>query len=141
MQAQKHLGLPQPNLSVRLHEGTGDALLKEAVRTVAKGSGMPQFFNDKAVIPSIEELGIEEKDALNYAIVGCVELTTQGNNLGWSDSAMFNLNKALEAALTGGICLLTESVLRQITVIWRIMRHLRIWKKRSAVRLIILWIR
>lgn len=107
LQAQKHLGLPQPNLSVRLHEGTGDALLKEAVRTVAKGSGMPQFFNDKAVIPSIEELGIEEKDALNYAIVGCVELTTQGNNLGWSDSAMFNLNKALEAALTGGICLLT----------------------------------
>ena len=36
-----------------------------------------------------------------------MELTTQGNNLGWSDSAMFNLNKALEVALTGGICLLT----------------------------------
>lgn len=107
LQAQKHLGLPQPNLSVRLHEGTGDDLLKEAVRTVAKGSGMPQFFNDKAVIPSIQELGIREKDALDYAIVGCVELTTQGNNLGWSDSAMFNMNKALEAALTGGVCLLT----------------------------------
>ncbi len=68
---------------------------------------MPQFFNDKAVIPSVMELGIEEKDAMDYAIVGCVELTTQGNNLGWSDSAMFNLNKALEAAMTGGICLLT----------------------------------
>lgn len=68
---------------------------------------MPQFFNDKAVIPSIQELGIREKDALDYAIVGCVELTTQGNNLGWSDSAMFNMNKALEAALTGGVCLLT----------------------------------
>ena len=107
LQAQKHLGLPQPNLSVRLHEGTGDDLLKEAVRTVAKGSGMPQFFNDKAVIPSIQELGISEKDALDYAIVGCVELTTQGNNLGWSDSAMFNMNKALEAALTGGVCFLT----------------------------------
>lgn len=107
LQAQKHLGLPQPNLSVRLHEETGDDLLKEAVRTVAKGSGMPQFFNDKAVIPSIQELGISEKDALDYAIVGCVELTTQGNNLGWSDSAMFNMNKALEAALTGGVCFLT----------------------------------
>lgn len=107
LEAQKHLGLPQPNLSVRLHEGTGEALLKEAVRTVAKGSGMPQFFNDKAVIPSMMELGIEEKDALDYAIVGCVELTTQGNNLGWSDSAMFNLNKALEVTMTGGKCLLT----------------------------------
>ena len=107
LEAQKHLGLPQPNLSVRLHEGTSDELLKEAVRVVAKGSGMPQFFNDKAVIPSIQELGIEEKDARDYAIVGCVELTTQGNNLGWSDSAMFNLNKALEVTLTGGTCLLT----------------------------------
>ena len=105
--AQKHIGLPQPNLSVRLHEETGEELLKESVRTVALGSGMPQFFNDKAVVPAIEELGIEEKDALDYAIVGCVELTTQGNNLGWSDSAMFNLNKALEVTLTGGVCLLT----------------------------------
>lgn len=107
LKAQQHIGLPQPNLSVRLHEGTNEELLKEAVRTVALGSGMPQFFNDKAVIPSIMELGIEEKDARDYAIVGCVELTTQGNNLGWSDSAMFNLNKALEVTLTGGICLLT----------------------------------
>lgn len=107
LKAQEHLGLPQPNLSVRLHEKTGDDLLKEAVRVVSKGSGMPQFFNDKAVIPALEDLGISEKDARNYAIVGCVELTTQGNNLGWSDAAMFNLNKALEIAMTGGTCLLT----------------------------------
>lgn len=108
LKAQEHIGLPQPNLSVRLHPGTKDALLKQAIRVVAKGSGMPQFFNDKAVIPAmIESLGIAENDARDYAIVGCVELTTQGNNLGWSDSAMFNLNKVLELALNGGRCLLT----------------------------------
>ena len=107
LKAQEHLGLPQPNLSVRLHEHTGDEFLKQAIRVVAKGSGMPQFFNDKAVIPAMEELGIVEKDARDYAIVGCVELTTQGNNLGWSDAAMFNLNKVLELTLTGGKCLLT----------------------------------
>lgn len=107
LKAQEHLGLPQPNLSVRLHEKTSETLLKQAIRVVAKGSGMPQFFNDKAVIPAMEELGIKEKDARDYAIVGCVELTTQGNNLGWSDSAMFNLNKVLELTLNGGKCLLT----------------------------------
>ena len=107
LQAQKDLGLPQPNLSVRLHEGIGDELLKEAIRVVAKGSGMPQFFNDRAVIPALEALGVSEKDARNYAIVGCVELTTQGNNLGWSDAAMFNMNKVLELTLNGGRCLLT----------------------------------
>lgn len=107
LKAQEHLGLPQPNLSVRLHEHTGDRLLKEAIRVVSLGSGMPQFFNDKAIIPALMELGIEKADARDYAIVGCVELTTQGNNLGWSDAAMFNLNKVLELALNGGRCLLT----------------------------------
>ncbi|WP_294153307.1 formate C-acetyltransferase/glycerol dehydratase family glycyl radical enzyme [uncultured Selenomonas sp.] len=107
LQAQAHLGLPQPNLSVRLHPKTGDALLKKAIRVVAKGSGMPQFFNDKAVIPAFEELGFGTQEARDYAIVGCVELTTQGNNLGWSDAAMFNLCKALELALNGGKDLIT----------------------------------
>lgn len=44
---------------------------------------------------------------MDYAIVGCVELTTQGNNLGWSDSGMFNMNKVLELTLNHGRCLLT----------------------------------
>ena len=44
---------------------------------------------------------------MDYAIVGCVELTTQGNNLGWSDAAMFNMNKVLELTLNHGKCLLT----------------------------------
>lgn len=107
LHAQKHLGLPQPNLSVRLHERTGDELLKESIRVVAQGSGMPQYFNDNSVIPALESVGISREDALDYAIVGCVELTSQGNNLGWSDAAMFNLNKALELTLTGGVDLQT----------------------------------
>ena len=102
------MGLPQPNLSVRLCEETSDKLLKAAIKVVSLGSGMPQFFNDKAVVPAmIDDLGIEPKDARDYAIVGCVELTTQGDNLGWSDAAMFNLNKALELTLNNGKCLLT----------------------------------
>lgn len=111
LEAQEDLGLPQPNLSVRLHESTNDELLKKAIRVVAKGSGMPQFFNDKAIIKELEKLNIEHDDAMNYAIVGCVELTTQGNNLGWSDAAMFNMNKALELTLNHGKCLLTGKVL------------------------------
>lgn len=107
LKAQEHLGLPQPNLSVRLHKKTNEPLLKEAVKVVAKGSGMPQFFNDESIITAMMELGVTEKDARDYAIVGCVELTSQGNNLGWSDAAMFNLNKVLELTLNNGKCLLT----------------------------------
>ena len=107
LKAQEHMLLPQPNLSVRLHKNTSYKFLKESIKVVAKGSGMPEFFNDEAIIKPFIEMGISEKDARDYAIVGCVELTTQGNNLGWSDAAMFNFNKALELTLTGGKCLLT----------------------------------
>ena len=106
--AQEHIGLPQPNLSVRLNKNTSRTLMQKAIDVVSLGSGMPQFFNDEAIVKTMQEdLGIDKKDALNYAIVGCVELTTHGNNLGWSDAAMFNLNKALELTLNNGKCLLT----------------------------------
>ena len=111
LKAQKDIGLPQPNLSLRLHKHTNNELLKEAVRVVSLGSGMPQFFNDEAIIEELEKLGISHKDAMDYAIVGCVELTTQGNNLGWSDAAMFNLNKVLELTLHHGKCLITKKQL------------------------------
>lgn len=108
LKAQEDLGLPQPNLSVRLHKKSSSKLIQKAIQVVSKGSGMPQFFNDEAIIHSmIQDLHIDQKDAYNYAVVGCVELTTHGNNLGWSDAAMFNLNKALELTLNHGRCLLT----------------------------------
>ena len=111
LEAQGHILLPQPNLSARLHEHTPDTLLDECTRVIGLGSGMPQVFNDESIIPALEAQGISPEDAANYAIVGCVELTTHGNNLGWSDAAMFNLVKALELALNDGKCLLTGAQL------------------------------
>jgi len=107
LKAQEHLLLPQPNLSARLFEGSDQRFLEECSKVIGKGSGMPQIFNDKSIIPALMNQGISKRDAVNYAIVGCVELTTHGNNLGWSDAAMFNMVKAMELAINGGKCLLT----------------------------------
>lgn len=107
LKAQSHIRLPQPNLSVRLHKNSPKELLLEVTGVISKGGGMPQIFNDESIIPALERQGIDHKDACDYAIVGCVELTTQGNNLGWSDAAMFNMVKALELAVNNGVCLLS----------------------------------
>lgn len=107
LRAQEHLGLPQPNLSARVHKDSPEYFLYRCSQVIGKGSGMPQLFNDEAVIPALINRGISKEDALNYAIVGCVELTTMGNSLGWSDAAMFNMVKALELALNDGVCLLS----------------------------------
>lgn len=111
LKAQDHICLPQPNLSARLHENTPDELLDECTRVIGLGSGMPQVFNDESIIPALEAQGISHEDAVNYAIVGCVELTTHGNNLGWSDAAMFNLPKCLELAMNNGVDLITGAQL------------------------------
>jgi pyruvate formate-lyase/glycerol dehydratase family glycyl radical enzyme len=106
LKAQEHLGLPQPNLSARIYEGSPDDLVDSCSRVIGYGSGMPQIFNDEAIIPALQKVGFTKSDAMNYAIIGCVELSTQGKSLGWSDAAMFNLVKALELTLTGGIDLI-----------------------------------
>lgn len=107
LKAQEHILLPQPNLSARLFQGSSKEFVDECSRVIGKGSGMPQIFNDESIIPALMNQGISKSDAINYAIVGCVELTTHGNSLGWSDAAMFNLVKALELTLNNGICLQT----------------------------------
>lgn len=107
LKAQEQLLLPQPNLSCRIHRGSPQAFLETASRVVGLGSGMPQFFNDEAVVPALEAHGVSHRDAMNYGIVGCVELTTHGNALAWSDAAMFNLVKALELTINHGVDFLT----------------------------------
>lgn len=107
LQAQSHLLLSQPNLSLRIYKNSPQTLLEAATRVISLGSGMPQIFNDEGVIPALKAHGVSHEDAMNYAIVGCVELTTHGNALGWSDAAMFNLLKALELTLNHGIDQLT----------------------------------
>ena len=107
LQAQSHLLLPQPNLSLRIYKDSPQELLEHASRVIGLGSGMPQVFNDEAVIPALESHGVDHADAMNYAIVGCVELTTHGNALAWSDAAMFNLLKVLELTINHGVDMLT----------------------------------
>jgi len=108
LKAQDHIRLPQPNLTARLHKGSPADFIKECTRIIGLGTGMPQIANDESIIPSLKMAGIEVKDALDYALVGCVELATQGNFLGWSDAAMFNLVKVLELTLNNGKCMLTN---------------------------------
>jgi formate C-acetyltransferase len=107
LKAQEHIGLPQPNLSARLHRGSPHSFVMECSRIIGLGSGMPQIVNDESIIPSLEATGMDHLDAMDYAVVGCVELSSQGKTLGWSDAAMFNLVKCLELALNDGRCLLT----------------------------------
>ncbi|MCC7209149.1 MAG: formate C-acetyltransferase/glycerol dehydratase family glycyl radical enzyme, partial [Anaerolineae bacterium] len=102
LRAQAEVGLTQPNLSIRIHKDSPQDFLMAAAAVIAKGSGMPQVFNDDVIIPGQIARGVTPEDARNYAVVGCVELSTPGKALGWSDAAMFNMVRVLEFTLFGG---------------------------------------
>ncbi len=107
LMAHDHVRLPQPNLTARVHKNTPEEFLNECSRIIGLGTGMPQMVNDESIMPSMENAGVDKRDAADYCLVGCVELSTQGNFLGWSDAAMFNLVKVLELTLNNGICMLS----------------------------------
>lgn len=107
LKAQDHVRLPQPNLTARLFRFSSGKFIDECTRVISLGTGMPQIVNDESIIPALESSGICKRHAGDYAVVGCVELSTQGNFLGWSDAAMFNMVKALELAINNGKCMLT----------------------------------
>jgi formate C-acetyltransferase len=102
LRAQADLGLTQPNLSVRVHNDSPQELLEASAFVISKGSGMPQIFNDEVIVEGQVNRGLPLEEARNYAVVGCVELSTPGKALGWSDASMFNLTRVLELTLYGG---------------------------------------
>jgi pyruvate formate-lyase/glycerol dehydratase family glycyl radical enzyme len=102
LRAQADVGLTQPNLSIRIHKHSPQEFLLAAAQVISQGSGMPQVFNDEVIVPGQINRGIAPEDAVNYAVVGCVELSTPGKALGWSDASMFNLTRILELTLFGG---------------------------------------
>jgi formate C-acetyltransferase len=107
LKAQDHCRMPQPNLTARLHRNSPEKFIHECCRIIGLGTGMPQIANDESIIPSLIHAGIDEDDSCNYVLVGCVELSTGGNYLGWSDAAMFNMVKVLELTLNDGKCMIT----------------------------------
>ncbi|SMC17032.1 formate C-acetyltransferase [Clostridium acidisoli DSM 12555] len=91
--------LPQPNLSIRVSEKSPREFLMKAAETIRIGTGMPQVFNDEANIMAYVNRGVSLKNARNYAVVGCVELSIPGKTYGLHDIALFNLLKIMEVTL------------------------------------------
>jgi len=89
-------------MSVRYHKGTPDDFFREAMELVARGGGIPFFFNDEAIVPALVSRGIPLEDARDYAVIGCVEIVIPGRSVPHAVSFWINLAKCLELAVHGG---------------------------------------
>ena len=75
------LGLHDPTISLRVHKNTPDDLWDCALETTKRVGGLPLVQNDEVIIPGlIRELGFDLRDARDYAVIGCQEITGSGND-------------------------------------------------------------
>lgn len=102
LEASMHVMLPQPSLSVRIWNKTPDAFIIKASRLARTGIGLPAFYNDEVIIPSMMSRGVSLADARTYNIIGCVEPQKAGKTDGWHDAAFFNMCRPLEMVFSNG---------------------------------------
>ena len=100
--AAMHVMLPQPSLSIRVWNGTPHELMMKAATLTRTGVGLPAYYNDEVIIPSLLSRGVALEDARSYCIIGCVEPQAPGKTEGWHDAAFFNMLRPLELVFSNG---------------------------------------
>lgn len=100
--ASMHVMLPMPSFSVRVWNGTPHEFLLRAGELTRTGVGLPAYYNDEVIIPSLVNRGLTLQEARNYCIIGCVEPQTPGKTDGWHDAAFFNMCRPLELVFSSG---------------------------------------
>lgn len=100
--ATAHVRLPQPGLSVRIHNGTPEPFLRDVCRLIRLGTGFPAVHNDRTGEAMLLASGLAPEDARDWNNCGCV--VPHNRKVGeWTAAANVNLGAALEFALNDGL--------------------------------------
>ncbi len=78
LEAYRRNRMTNPLVTVRLHRGAPEPLVRHACETLKDGGGMPALFNDEALVPALERLGIPTPHARDYTNDGCWEVIIPG---------------------------------------------------------------
>ena len=109
LHAQANNALGFPNMAVRFHAGSPDRLWEACARVIGNGKGQPALMNDEVMIPALMRIGLESKDAFNYADIGCIEMGAAGTSIGPVSIGFVNLAKCVDLALNNGRCSISGS--------------------------------
>jgi formate C-acetyltransferase len=97
------MNLLEPKPNVRLHKNTPPELLRRVCDMVAKAQGAPFLLNfDENSMRGLVWQGLPEDKVWDYAPVGCLENTLQGNDRSGTVDVNLNIAKAVELALNSG---------------------------------------
>ncbi|MFW9917667.1 MAG: pyruvate formate lyase family protein, partial [Candidatus Thorarchaeota archaeon] len=103
LQVIEDLNLLEPKPNIRIHAKTPEPLMRRIAELIAKTQGSPFLINfDELSMKGLLWQGIPEEEVWDYAPVGCLENTMQGNDVSGTVDVNVNIAKAVELALNNG---------------------------------------
>jgi len=99
----EEMNLLEPKPNVRLHAGSPDRLLRRVCELISRAQGAPFLMNfDEISMRGLRWQGLPEEQLWDYAPVGCLENTRQGDDRSGTVDVNFNLAKPVELTLFQG---------------------------------------
>ena len=103
VEACQNLKLVTPSVSVKWFEKTPDDFMLKALEAcVVHQGGMPAFYNDKAFMRTLKDMGVADEDLCEWAPDGCIEASIPGK---WDFAAKgpwLSVEKVLDITLNNG---------------------------------------
>ena len=110
------LNMLEPKPNFRLHASTSDEMVKRLCESIANAQGAPFLLNfDENSIEGLRWQGLPEGDLWDYAPVGCLENTLQGNDRSGTVDVNMNLAKSIELAFFNGRDIASGKVIGPMT--------------------------
>lgn len=103
IETYNELNIYSPKIHIRVSDKTPKSLIKLVLSCIRSGNSSFVFVNDEIAIKSLMNVGIEEKDAMNYLPIGCYEPAVWGVEIGCTGNGGVNLAKAVELVVTDGM--------------------------------------
>ena len=99
----EEMNLLEPKPNVRIHGNTPEKLLRRVAEIISRAQGAPFLLNfDELSMEALAWIGLPEDELWDYAPVGCLENTLQGNDRSGTVDVNINLAKAVELVLFDG---------------------------------------
>ncbi|HVN95155.1 MAG TPA: pyruvate formate lyase family protein [Syntrophorhabdaceae bacterium] len=102
LEAARRCPTPHHTITLRVHEGTPEALMLKGIEVVKAGIGMPAFIGDKSYIAFLLGQGVPLQAARDYVMCGCLDVALPGNSR-IGPYPMFIVSMVLEITLNNGV--------------------------------------
>ncbi|MBR3908569.1 MAG: pyruvate formate-lyase, partial [Clostridia bacterium] len=94
--------LIDPKINLRVNKDTPLDIFVKGTHLTRAGLGFPQYSNDDLVIPALEKLGYEFKDAVNYTVAACWEFIIPNVGADVDNIGAMSYPKAVDTVLHNG---------------------------------------